>query len=416
MEGSVPSQPRVVVIGGSLGGLSAALWLREVGCDVEVFERVPVALEDRGAGIVLNPATIRYLAVHGVLDVKKISAAANWFRYLDPDGSVAYEEPGRYHFTAYNVLYRGLLRCFDDSRYHLGQDCIGFDQDPHGVTVRFASGRVERCDLLVCADGINSLGRRLLLPEVEPHYAGYVAWRGTVGEDQLTPGAFAALHAAITYVLTPDSHALAYPIPNRDGAVEPGRRLTNWLWYRNVAPGAQLYELQTRRGGGRYVTSVPPGLVQQVHVQRLREDATALSPVFAEMIAKTDEPFIQIIFDIDVPRMAFERVCLIGDAAFTARPHAAAGSAKAAEDAWKLAEAVRASGGDVVEALRRWESGQLALGRQVLSRAREAGWRLQHGEWRAGEQLSFGLYKVGDSSLVEDWSMPTVEGQITPTA
>ena len=396
-----PSQPRAVVIGGSLGGLNAAVWLRAAGCDIEVFERVPVPLEGRGAGIVLNPATIRYLAACGAQDVKQISATANWFRYMDRDGTIAYEEPGRYRFTAYTVLYGGLLGCFDESRYHLGEECIGFDQDANGVTVRFASGRMERCDLLVCADGINSIGRRLLLPDVQPRYAGYVAWRGTIGEDELPGDAFAVLHEAITYVLTPDSHALAYPIPNRDGAIEPGRRLTNWLWYRNAAPGAELDDLQTGRGGERFGTSVPPGFVQERHVRRLREDA-AMPPPFAEMIARTDEPFIQVVFDIEVPRMAFERVCLIGDAAFTARPHAAAGSAKAAEDAWKLAEAVSACGGEVVAALERWEPGQLALGRQVVARAREAGERLQHGRWQIGEPLSFGLYKVGDSSLPEE--------------
>jgi 2,6-dihydroxypyridine 3-monooxygenase len=50
----------MIVVGGSLGGLSAAVWLRDLGCDVEVFERAPVFLEDRGAGIMLNPATVRY--------------------------------------------------------------------------------------------------------------------------------------------------------------------------------------------------------------------------------------------------------------------------------------------------------------------------------------------------------------------
>lgn len=63
----------------------------------------------------------------------------------------------------------------------------------------------------------------------------------------------------------------------------------------------------------------------------------------------------------------------MGDAAFVARPHAAAGTAKAAEDAWKLAEAIKAADGEVIAALRIWESGQLGLGRSVLARTREAG-------------------------------------------
>jgi 2,6-dihydroxypyridine 3-monooxygenase len=99
--------------------------------------------------------------------------------------------------------------------------------------------------------------------------------------------------------------------------------------------------------------------------------------------------------------MAFGRVCLIGDAAFAIRPHAAAGTAKAAEDAWNLSAAVERARGDVVEALARWEGGQLALGRQVLERARDIGDRSQfQGTYEPGDPyLAFGLYEPGDSFL-----------------
>jgi 2,6-dihydroxypyridine 3-monooxygenase len=109
MDGSL----RVVVIGGSLGGLNAALWLREAGCDVEVFERAPAALEGRGAGIVVNPATVRYFVANDVLEIPAITASASCLRYLARDGTVASEEPCRYLFTSYNSLYRacsGALR------------------------------------------------------------------------------------------------------------------------------------------------------------------------------------------------------------------------------------------------------------------------------------------------------------------
>jgi 2,6-dihydroxypyridine 3-monooxygenase len=101
-----------------------------------------------------------------------------------------------------------------------------------------------------------------------------------------------------------------------------------------------------------------------------------------------------------VERMAFGRARLIGDAAFALRPHAAVGTAKAAEDAWRLGEAMRAAGLGVPAALRRWEPGQLALGRAALRRTRRAGERAQHtSEWRVGEPLPWGLYETGDSAL-----------------
>ena len=109
------------------------------------------------------------------------------------------------------------------------------------------------------------------------------------------------------------------------------------------------------------------------------------------------EPFVQAVYDIDVPRMAHGRVCLIGDAAFAVRPHAAAGTAKAADDGWALAEELAAAAGDVPAALTAWEQRQLLLGRQLLARTREIGDASQFGgTFRPGDpRLIFGLHEPG---------------------
>ena len=396
-----PSGARVVVMGGSLGGLNAALWLRDAGCEVEVYERSGVPLAGQGAGIVLNPATVRYFTENDVLDLGKISVPARYLRYLGRNGAAVDEQPRSYLFSSYNALYRGLLDCLGKDHYHLGAAVEGFEGDAEGVTVRIAGNRTERCDMLVCADGIRSTARRLLLPHASLEYAGYVAWRGTAEEGQLKPGTYGALSEAISYHVMPDGHALAYPIPMVDRSSGPERPHMNWLWYRNVAQGPELDDLMTDKDGERRVVSLPPGLVQRRHVDRLREDAASvLPPPFAEMVLATAEPYVQAIVDVQVPRMAFGRVALIGDAAFAARPHAAAGTAKAAEDAFRLGEAVGEANGDVVAALERWEPGQLALGRRVLARTREAGRRSQFdGTWHVGDPLPFGLYEVGDSEM-----------------
>jgi 2,6-dihydroxypyridine 3-monooxygenase len=194
---------------------------------------------------------------------------------------------------------------------------------------------------------------------------------------------------------------LVYPIPGADGSLKPGRRFYNWLWYRNVTEGSELDNLMTDRRGAMHEVSLGPGDVQERHIEELRDAAaSALPPPHAEVLFKTAEPFVQAVFDIEVPRMVFGRVCLIGDAAFTLRPHAAAGTAKAAEDAWKLGGAVLETGSDVAAALERWEPGQLKLGRRILARTRDAGQRSQfEGTWRTGDPLPFGLYEVGDSSI-----------------
>jgi 2,6-dihydroxypyridine 3-monooxygenase len=374
--------------------------LRDAGCDVDVYERSRSALEGRGAGIAVLDATLRYFVAHGIADPAEVCTSTGWIRYLHPDGSVHYEEKHPYRFSSWNTIYGGLLARFDEARYHLGEEMAGFEASSgaDAVDVRFAGGRVERADLLVCADGIGSASRQHLLPDVAPAYAGYVAWRGTIPEASLSPECHEVLWDAITYQLLANSHILVYPIPGVGGALEPGRRLVNFVWYRNVDPGGALADLMTDRGGVHRPASLPPGAVQDRHVEELRAKASAeLAPAIREVVLSTPEPFAQVIFDIEVPAMAFGRVCLIGDAAFAVRPHAAAGTAKAAADAWALAEAVATARGDVVEALRRWEPGQLELGSRLITRAREIGNSSQfEGTWTPGDRkLIFGLHEPG---------------------
>jgi 2,6-dihydroxypyridine 3-monooxygenase len=387
-------------MGGSLGGLTAALVLRDVGCDVQVYERSEAPLRDRGAGIVLHPATIRYLTENGIKPVSEIGVPVSRLRYLARDGGVASEQPCDFRFTSYYALYRDLLDCFDADRYHLGREVVDFDAGKAGVEVHIAGGEARRNDLLVCADGVRSSARAHMLPEVSPGYAGYVGWRGAAACSALEAGTAAALEGAITYWVMPHSHLLAYPIPAADGEPGGAAGAMNWVWYRNVAAGEELAELLTDRDGRPRSVSVPPGYVQERHLAELGSTAReALPAPLADLIATTPDPFVQAVFDIDVPRMAFGRVCLIGDAAFALRPHIAAGTAKAAEDAWRLGEAVE-SVGDVEAALRAWEPHQLALGKRALERTREAGRRSQFSNsWRVGDPLPFGLYEQGDSSL-----------------
>ena len=392
------AMPRVGVVGGSIGGLTAALVLRDLGCEVDVFERSGTALEARGAGIGLHPVTTRYFDESSEFDTTLVEIELPWLQFLSAGGERIHRERMGYRFSSWNTLYRGLVRCFDERRYHLGAEVAGFGQDDRGVTVRLTSGSAHTLDMLVCADGISSGARARLLPRVEARYAGYVAWRATIPESELTPASFEALRDAITYCLLPAGHVLVYPIPSLDGALEPGRRLANLVWYHNYEEGDVLDDLMTDRSGRRQALSLPPGTVRAGPVAWTREFAHAhMAPAIAEVLHKCPEPFVQVIHDIDVPRMAFGRIALIGDAAFAVRPHAAAGTAKACADAWALRDALRDAAGDPVAALALWEPGQLALGRQLLERTRDMGDRSQfHRSWVPGDpSLRLGLYGPG---------------------
>jgi 2,6-dihydroxypyridine 3-monooxygenase len=390
------SSARVAVVGGSLGGLTAALLLRELGLDVTVHERSGAELEQRGAGIGFLPVSSRYLVERAGLDLDEISVSTRYIRYLDRQGHIVHEQDQAYRFSNWNTVYRSLLRCFGRERYLLGRECVRIRQADGRVHLTEADGSELDVDLLVCADGVGSRARAGLLPDVCSRYAGYVAWRGLVPEHDL--GAAAAAFAdAITYHVLANSHVLVYPIPGMDGSVEPGRRLINFVWYRNYLPGGELTDLMTDRDGVLREVSLPRGAARPVHVQEMRAVAAARLPErIARVVLAADEPFVQAILDVEVPRMAFGRVCLVGDAAFAVRPHAAAGTAKAAADAWALAEALAAHH-DVESALRAWEPGQLALGRGLLERTRRIGRRSQVDcTWTPGDpELIFGLHEPG---------------------
>ena len=389
--------PSVAVVGGSLGGLTAALLLRDIGCDVTVFERSRATLQARGAGIAVLPETVRYPVERLGLPVEQITSSTEWIRFLDRDGSVGHEQRHRYRFSSWNTIYGTLLDAFGTEHYRLSRDMTSFADEEDGVSVRFADGDEVHADLLVCADGIGSHARSTLLPDVAPRYAGYVAWRGTVPERELDGATFAALHDALTYQVLPGSHILAYPIPGPDGAIDVGDRLINMVWYRNVAE-PDLAAFLTDRDGQPRSVSLPPGSVRDELVDELRSSAAALvAPPIAEIAGRIREPFVQAVFDIEVPRMVFGRACLLGDAAFAVRPHAAAGTAKAAEDGWVLAAELEAAGGDVSKALTAWEDSQLVLGSQLLERNREIGDSSQFvGTFRPGDpRLIFGLHGPG---------------------
>ena len=390
--------PRVAVVGGSIGGLTVGLLLRDLGCDVQVYERSRAELDARGAGIAVLDDTVRYFRERTWVDPDAFCSRAEWIRYLWPDGSVRHAVEHAYRFSSWNAIYRELLALFDAGHYHLGREMVGFTDVGDRVRVAFADGASEDVDLLVAADGINSLTRETLFADVTSQYSGYVAYRATLGEDAVTRATFERLRDAITYQVITDSHILVYPIPGPGGTITPGERLINVVWYRNVTAGAPLDALLAGRDGQPRTVSVPPGMLADDAVAELRDTARReLVPPIAEVVCGAREPFVQAVYDIEVPAMTVGRVALLGDAAFAVRPHAAAGTAKAAADAWALAAALEAHGGDVPDALADYAAGQLDLGRRLLARCRDIGRRSQvENSWDPTDPVFiFGLHGPG---------------------
>ena len=388
---------RALVIGGSIGGLTTALLLRRLGFDTEVFERTPTNLDGRGGGIVLQPDTLRWFVECSRQHPETVSTSTHYVQYLGPDNSVVHREEAPWSYTSWGTFYRALLTDFGTTDYHLGEYAAGFDQDADGVEVRFTSGRRERADLVVFADGITSPSRRRISPESRLEYSGYVGWRGTVPERDVTAETFELLRDSISYSFGPHTHINVYPIPSPDGGLAEGTRLLNYVWYRNVSEGHALDELMTDKRGFIAGVSLHPGQVQDRFVDEMRSAAEQmLAPAAAEVVLRTEQPYLQAVYDVGAHQMAMGRVALVGDAASAARPHAAAGTAKAAANAWALHDALSESS-DVAEALAKWEPGQLELAQRLLRRVKEMGTRSQvTGTWIPGHPDNrFGLYGPG---------------------
>jgi 2-polyprenyl-6-methoxyphenol hydroxylase-like FAD-dependent oxidoreductase len=122
---------------------------------------------------------------------------------------------------------------------------------------------------------------------------------------------------------------LCYFVPGPAGETAAGKRRLNWVWYCNVPEGEELRETLTDRSGLIHDYSVPQGTLEPARWRRQREVAARVLPdIFQHLLTITADPFIQPIYDLSVPQMAFERVCLLGDAAFVPRPHPAAAPTK----------------------------------------------------------------------------------------
>lgn len=225
---------RALVIGGSIGGLTAALLLRRLGFDVDVYERTPTDLDGRGGGIVLQPDTLRWFTECSDQHPETVSTSTHYVQYLGQDNALLHRENAPWSYTSWGTFYRALLADFDrwagTGHYHLGEYAAGFDQDADSVQVRFASGRRETADLVVFADGIGSPSRRRIAPGSTLEYSGYVGWRGTVPEREVSPETFELLHDSITYSVGPHTHINVYPIPAPGGGLRVGERLLNYVW------------------------------------------------------------------------------------------------------------------------------------------------------------------------------------------
>jgi 2-polyprenyl-6-methoxyphenol hydroxylase-like FAD-dependent oxidoreductase len=368
---------KAIIAGGSLAGLMTGIVMKAIGVDARIYERSPKVLDDRGAGIVMQAETETFLTQYAGLRREQTGVRLKYRQYLNRQGTPdSYQEMPQC-MTSWGLIYRTLRGAFPNTDYHQGASLNGFSQTDHGVAATFEGASDLTADILVGADGSRSFVRQKLMPDVKPHYAGYVAWRGVVPESSANELLTKTFVDHFTFQQMERSHILCYLIPGAEGETEPGKRRINWVWYWNV-PEAELPKLMTGVDGRERDFSVPPGQVREEWLKK--QDAIAenvFCPQFLELWRATETPFLQPILDLTVPQMVQGRVVLLGDAAFIPRPHTAASTAKAGANALALGRALQEFPDDIDAALNEWEAAQLALGRHLERSGRALGNRSQ---------------------------------------
>ncbi len=181
------TKPRILVVGAGIGGLTAAIALRQACFHVEVFERA-VELKEVGAGIGLSANAIRVLKHLGlmqqVVERGTVIEAAVGYTYR---GGVISRMPTNLTDVPTVCLHRAdlqqvLFSALPADCVHLGEQFTCLEQSSEGVMARFASGQTAAGEVLIAADGLRSKVRAQLIGDGEPDYRGYQCWRGVCNE------------------------------------------------------------------------------------------------------------------------------------------------------------------------------------------------------------------------------------------
>jgi hypothetical protein len=264
-------------------------------------------LTGRGVGLGTHPQLIAVLRRAGVTFDETMGVRVPKVVCLDRAGKITVEQPTARTMSAWSPLYRVLRDALPPQDYRLGKRLVRVEQDAEGVTALFGDGAIERGDLLVGADGVRSTVRAQFLPQAQPIYAGYVAWRAVLEERQVPPDIHRDIFELYTFCLPEGEQLLAYPVPGRDNETSVGRRGYNIVWYRPADPLA-LADMCTDASGRCHATGIPPPLIRNDVIARVKADAKVLlAPQIAEIFVRTD-PFVQPIVDLESPRSLLGRM------------------------------------------------------------------------------------------------------------
>lgn len=335
--------PRIAIIGGGIGGMTAAAFLRRAGFAVTVHEQAR-RLTEVGAGLILAPNAARPLRRLGVLDRLEgdvVELEWGWEFRRWQDGAVLSRERlsgvcERLYGEATYVVHRARLldairALIPESAVHLAARCTAIEEHDDSVTVRFADGSTTTADIVIGADGIHSVVRETVTEPSPPEDAGICAFRAIVPADRAPDF---ALRRAHTIWLGPGHHLVHYPID--------GGRSVNLVAVAPTSPAVEESWSATAT------------------LDEFLAEFEGWDPRVTALIRAGGDPGRWALLDrAPLTRWSTRRVTLLGDAAHPMLPLFAQGAAQSIEDAATLAACLAEHPDDPAAALRRYEAARI---------------------------------------------------------
>ncbi|NIH84000.1 FAD-dependent monooxygenase [Amycolatopsis granulosa] len=344
---------RAIIVGGGIAGLATALRLHQIGWQPVVVERAP-ARSSGGYAVTFSGIGYDSAERMGVLPaLAERHITPDKMVYVKPDGQARFAVPGQTVRAMLGQRALNILRGdIEDVLYAAIRDAVeirfgttvtAVTQDAHGVDVSLSDGTVERADLLIGADGLHSTTRRLVFGPEEDFRLDLDHMTGVFMLDRLP----SCVEEGTTSTLTDTGRTLAVI------SLGPGRAAA-FFGYRTTSPMAELAE--------------GPATV----LPRVYRDMGWAAPEVLAQLPHAESVYFDTISQMVVGNWSRGRVVLLGDAAWCVTLFAGFGSSLAVAGADRLGTALDRHPGDVLTALRDWETDlrpeaekKQALGRRV---------------------------------------------------
>ena len=361
----------IAIVGGSVAGTMAGILLSRAGHDVAIYERSQTGLTGRGGGVTTSRTVLEQMKAADILDADFPSAP-----YAELQLSKITDDTRRFGHSPLRLpldmrcvhwsgMWENMRKRIPDSLYHNGMQVTAAEHHGDGARLTFSDQTTRDADLVLFADGYNSLGRRIMYPDAALVYRGYTVWRGVVPERDIEPSAQLRIHPRFSLKQKAGSF-ISYLIPNRAGSVEPGDRLFNWACYFPLAAD-ELSEFMYDRHGAPRVGSIPAGYMREEQDSALKAMIRDNLPdYYADVVSRSTDNQIQQIYTCDIPAYAVGRLCLMGDAGAMVPPLTGAGVFKGFTNARDLTAALERDL-SLADALRDWSDRQTQVANSMLA-------------------------------------------------